>query len=327
MKRSLLILGILIAIVIAVFLFPRIGRREESGDLRVSGNVEVTEVNVGFKIPGRVVRLLIDEGDRVQKNQKLALLDHAELESYVAMNRARLSEMQAQLAELRTGVRPQELEKARAEVNHREAELTKSAKDHERAKMLYSQGAMSAQQMEALEKAFQVARSQHQQALETLSLAKEGPRIEEIRAQENRVAQAEAALRASEERLKDTIINSPISGVILEKDVETGETVSPGVPVYTIGDMENPWIKVYVKEDKLGHVKLGQKAEVTVDSYPEKTYQGTVSYIASEAEFTPKNVQTQEERVKLVFGVKVKVKNENNELKPGMPADVRIFLK
>jgi HlyD family secretion protein len=106
-----------------------------------------------------------------------------------------------------------------------------------------------------------------------------------------------------------------------------GETLAAGAPVFTIGDLENPWIKVYVKEDKLGLVKLGQKAEVRTDSYPKKVYEGTVSYISSEAEFTPKNVQTQEERVKLVFGVKVKVKNENNELKPGMPADVKILVK
>jgi HlyD family secretion protein len=123
------------------------------------------------------------------------------------------------------------------------------------------------------------------------------------------------------------VIYAPVSGVVLRKNVELGETVSPGIPVYTIGDLENPWIKVYVKEDKLGFVKLGQKAKITVDSYPGKVYEGKISYISSEAEFTPKNVQTQEERVKLVFGIKVSVKNINDELKPGMPADARIVFK
>ncbi len=103
--------------------------------------------------------------------------------------------------------------------------------------------------------------------------------------------------------------------------------MAAGMPVLKLGDIENPWIKVYVKEDRIGQVKLGQKADVTTDSYPGKTYEGSVIYISSEAEFTPKNVQTQEERVKLVFGVKVKVTNVNNELKPGMPADVRINVK
>jgi HlyD family secretion protein len=115
--------------------------------------------------------------------------------------------------------------------------------------------------------------------------------------------------------------------VILEKNAEIGEIITQGTPVYTIGDLTNPWIKVYIKEDKLGLVKLGQKAQVSIDSFPDKVYEGTVTHIASEAEFTPKNVQTKEERVKLVFGVKVSVKNMSNELKPGMPADVKILLE
>jgi len=113
-----------------------------------------------------------------------------------------------------------------------------------------------------------------------------------------------------EEKLKDTVIYAPISGVVIRKNIELGETVGTGIPVFTLGDLENPWMKVYVKEDKLGLVKLGQKAKVTVDSYPGKVYEGTVTFISSEAEFTPKNVQTKEERVKLVFGVKVRVKRQ-----------------
>ena len=150
---------------------------------------------------------------------------------------------------------------------------------------------------------------------------------EDIKMAEHRVEQARATLSTSEERYKDTVIFASITGVILRKNIELGETVGQGIPVYTIGDLENPWIKVYVKEDKLGLVKLGQKAKITVDSYKGKAYEGIVTYISSEAEFTPKTVQTQEERVKLVFGIKVRVKNMNDELKPGMPADVRILLK
>ena len=149
----------------------------------------------------------------------------------------------------------------------------------------------------------------------------------DIEAAADRVRQARAALAAAEDRLGDTVVYAPFSGIILRKNVELGETVGRGIPVYTIGDLASPWIKVYVKEDKLGLVKLGQKAQVTADTYPGKVYNGWVSFISSEAEFTPKNVQTPEERVKLVFGVKVRVENDNNELKPSMPADVRIVLK
>lgn len=327
MKRKLLIAGIIVLIGVAVFLISRFGGKQEQGVLTVSGNVEVTEVNMGFKTSGRVVELLVEEGQKVKKGDKLAILDSAEIESQVAQHRAYLNETITRLQELKAGSRPQEIEQAAANVKYAEAELIKAKKDYERAEVLYKNGAISAQQMDAARNVHDTAQSQHKKALEALSLVKEGPRKEEIRAAENRVRQAEAALKASEERLKDTILYAPVSGVIMRKNIELGETVTQGISAYTIGDLENPWIKVYVKEDKLGLVKLRQKAEITTDSYPKKKYEGTVTYISSEAEFTPKNVQTQEERVKLVFGVKVSVKNINDELKPGMPADVRIFLK
>jgi HlyD family secretion protein len=166
--------------------------------------------------------------------------------------------------------------------------------------LLFQSGAISTQQMDAARTAYDVAFSQ--------------------------VQQSSAALRTSEVKLKDTVLYAPVSGVVLRKNIEAGETIAAGTPVFTIGDLENPWVKVYVKEDKLGLVKLGQQAQVKTDSYPGKVYEGTITYISSEAEFTPKNVQTQEERVKLVFGLKVSVKNLNDELKPSMPADVRILL-
>jgi len=161
-------------------------------------------------------------------------------------------------------------------------------------------GAISVQQMDAAKRAYDAATSQ--------------------------LRQAKAALAASEERFRDSVLYAPLSGVVLRRNAEQGETVAAGAAVYSVGDLDNPWIKVYVKEDKLGLVKHEQKAEVRTDTFPDKVYAGTVTYISSEAEFTPKIVQTREERVKLVFGVKVSVRNENEELKPGMPADVTILL-
>lgn len=326
-RKLLLVAGILIVIGITVVLINRLGKKQDEGVIVLSGNVEVTEVNMGFKTPGRVIKLYVEEGQKVNRGDKLALLDNAELESQLAQNRAYLSETHARLEELRAGSRPQEIEQAKANVSYAEAELNKAKKDYDRAEVLYKNGATSAQQMDSVKKTYDVAVSQSQKAHEAFSLVKEGPRKEIIKAAADRVGQAKAAVNTAEKRLKDSVIYAPVSGVILRKNIELGETVAAGIPVYTVGDLENPWIKVYVKEDKLGLVKLGQKAEVTTDSYPGEKYEGTVTYISSEAEFTPKNVQTQEERVKLVFGVKASVKNLNDELKPGMPADVRILLK
>ncbi|MFO0753778.1 MAG: efflux RND transporter periplasmic adaptor subunit [Thermodesulfovibrionales bacterium] len=327
MKRVAIAGVIVIILFAAALLVKRAGNHQEEGAIVLSGNVEVTEVNAGFTLPGRVVALHFDEGQRVKAGDSLAVLDSAELESQAAQSRAFLSEMAVRLEEKRKGSRPQEREQAGAGVRHAEAELEKAKRDYERDEMLYGNGAVSAQQRDASRKAYEVALALHRSAIETLSLVKEGPRKEEVRAAESRVRQARAALQAIERKVHDTVLYAPVPGVILQKNSEVGETVAQGTPVYTLGDLGNPWVKVYVKEDRLGLLKLGQRALVTTDSHPGKTYEGIVSYLSSEAEFTPKNVQTQEERVKLVFGVKVKVKNVNDELKPGMPADVKILLQ
>ncbi|MCX5812961.1 MAG: efflux RND transporter periplasmic adaptor subunit [Proteobacteria bacterium] len=325
-KRILIVLAVIV-IGITFLVVYNLKEQKDNGAMILSGNVEVTETNVGFKAPGRVTERLVDEGDKVKAGDLLARLDSAEIASVVAQGRASLDEATTKLAELSAGSRSQEIEQAKAQMNAQEAELQKVKKDYERAEILYKNGAISASQFDVARSAYDARTALHRNALEVLSLVREGPRKEEINIAGHRVKQARAALTASEERLKDTMIYAPVNGVVLRKHVEAGETIASGTPVVTIGDLEQPWIKVYVKEDKLGRIKLGQKTRITVDTFKGKVYEGTVTFISSEAEFTPKNVQTQEERVKFVFGVKVRVKNVNDELKPGMPADVRIELK
>jgi HlyD family secretion protein len=328
MKKWMTIIVILVAVVIAVVLLTgRLWKQSDQGVISLSGNVEVTEVDTGFKIPGRVIDLLTDEGKPVQKGDKIAVLESAELESLVAQSRAVLSEALVKLEELRTGSRPQEIAQAAANMRAAEAELVKSRKDYERAEKLYKYEAISTSQLDAARSAYDSRGEQVKAAREQLSMLKEGPRKEVIKAAEDRVQSAKAALRVTEERLGDTTLFAPVSGVVLKKNVERGEVVQAGTPVFTIGEIDDPWIKVYIKEEKLALVKLGQRADIAVDTYRDKVYEGIVSYISSQAEFTPKTVQTQEERVKLVFGVKVRVKNVNQELKPGMPADVKIYLR
>ena len=327
MKKKLLIAAVVVVVGIIVLAFIQRNRRGDEGVLVLSGTIEVTEANLGFKVPGKIVELRVDEGQKVNAGDRLAALDRAEQESQLAQSRASLQEASARLAELVGGARPQELEQARAEVSLAEAELGKAEADFKRAEILYKNGAISTEQMESAKRTLDVTASRNKRAAESLSLVSEGARKEQIAAAEMRVQQARAVVSMSEARLADTELHAPMAGVILVKVSELGETVGAGTPVYKLGDLERPWVKVYIKEDKLGLVKLGQKARVTSDTYPGKAYEGTVTYIAGEAEFTPKNVQTQEERVKLVFAAKVSVKNENGELKPGMPADVRINVK
>jgi HlyD family secretion protein len=326
-KKKILIAAIVVIAGITFYLIYNLRNPQDDGSMLLSGNVEITETNVGFEMPGRVIEIPVDEGSIVKEGDVLARFDGAALASVVAQNRAFLQESSARLSELMAGSRVQEIEQAKANVIAQEAELKKVKQDYERADVLYTNGAISKAQFDASRSAFDVRVAMHKGALEALSLAQEGARKGDIKIGESRVEQSRAGLAVSEVRFRDTVIYAPIAGVVLRKNVEVGETVSQGMPVFTIGDLRNPWIKVYVKEDKIGLIKLGQKAQISVDSYKGKTYEGVVSYISSEAEFTPKTVQTPEERVKLVFGVKVGIKNENDELKPGMPADVRIVLK
>ena len=325
-KKRILIAGIIVVIGITVFLVGGLKKNRDDGSMRLSGNVEVTEANIGFKTSGRVIKLLVDEGSDVKEGDLLARLDNAEIAALVAQNKAAMKEAEMRLRELKAGARSQEVEQAKANVSAQEAELKKVRQEYERADILYRNGAISASQFDVAKSAYDSRTALHKNARETLSLVNEGPRKEDIKIAEHRVEQNRAILAASEERFKDTSIYAPVAGIVLRKKVELGETVAPGVPVFTIGDLKNPWIKVYVKEDKLALVKQGQKATITVDTYKGKSYEGIVSYISSEAEFTPKTVQTREERVKLVFAVKVRAKNEKGELKPGMPADVNILL-
>lgn len=327
MRKALFVLAVFLVVGLGVFLFFHFREPREEGVLALSGNVEVTEYDMGFKFSGRVEKLFTDEGLKVTMGEPLAALDRAELESQAAQARAYVKEAEVRLKELRTGSRPQEIEQARANLKFVEAELEKARKDYERAERLFQKDAISVSQFDAAKSVYDSRVAQQKSTQELLSMVKEGPRKEEISAAEQRVSQARAALLTAEERLKDTVIYAPVSAVVIRKNIELGETVGPGTPIVTLGDLEEPWIKVYVKEDRLGLVKLGQKAKITVDSYPGKVYEGTVTFISSEAEFTPKNVQTKEERVKLVFGVKVRVKNINDELKPSMPADVKILLR
>jgi HlyD family secretion protein len=328
MKKKIILIGILVAAVVAaVLLTSRFWNKSDDGVILLSGNVEVTKVDAGFKISGRVVELLTDEGLKIEKGQKLAVLDSEELRNMVTQSRAAVSEALTKLEELRAGSRPQEIAYASANMKAAEAEMVKARKDYERAERLFKQEAIAASQLDAFKSAFDSRAEQVKAAREQLSMLKEGPRKEVIRAAEDRERQAKAALSVMEKRFGDTVLYATVSGVVLKKNIESGEVVSPGTPVFTVGEVDDPWIKVYVKEEIIGLVKLGEKAAITVDSYPGKAYEGTVSYISSETEFTPKTVQTQEERVKLVFGVKVRVKNINQELKPGMPADVKIFIR
>ena len=377
-KSFLVPLGIVALAAILGYAYVRSRAANDAKVIRVSGNIEVTDAEVSFKIPGRVEARLVDEGETVKPGQVVARLDTSELAHEVALRKAEVQAAQAALAELEAGSRPEEIAQAEAstqqakarleemlagsrpeELSAAEAVLRRAKAEAERARLdaeryqgLYKKEIVSAQQYDAARTAYETALARQREAEEQLKLVKEGPRREQIeqaraawlQAQERfvlvkkgpsketiaqaraRLQQSSEALALAETRLGYATLASPLSGVVLSKDVEPGEFVAAGTPIVTVGNLENVWLRAYIDETDLGRVKVGQRVRITTDTYPDKVYEGRLSFIASQAEFTPKNVQTEKERVKLVYRVKVDIANPNMELKPGMPADAEILL-
>jgi HlyD family secretion protein len=313
-----------IALAVAALLLAACSRNHGSrpGDLMLSGNIEVTDAQLGFKVSGRVAERFVSEGERVKAGQLIARLDDAEQRAQLSLRRAELAGAAAALAELEAGSRPQEIAAAEATLRSMEAERDRARLDAARQQELRGKDAIADRELEASQAQLKIAEARAVEAGERLKLVKEGPRAEDIAQGRARVEQTRAAVALAETQLENTRLVSPLTGVVLSHNIEPGEYVSPGTPIVTVADLAHVWVRAYVSQTDLGRIRLGEKVAVRTDTFPEKTYEGTVGFIASEAEFTPKTVQTAKERVKLVFRVKVDLANPNDELKPGMPADV-----
>ena len=375
-KKLLFVSGVVLLAAVLGVQYVRQRNRDNANTIRVSGNIEVIDAEVSFKIPGRTVERLVSEGETVKTGQIVARLDSSELEREVALRRAEAEAVRAALAELEAGSRreeiaqaeaaarrarallaellagsrPEELAAAEAAVERAQADANRWQSEYERYQQLHEDGVVSVQQFEAVRANFDSARALLRAAQEQWKLVREGPRQEQIeqaraalRETEERfamiqagprqetIAQARArweqtrqALALAETRLGYATLASPLSGVVLSENIEPGEYVAAGTPVITVGDLSQVWLRAYINETDLGRVKVGQSVRVTTDTDPNKGYPGRVSFLASQAEFTPKNVQTEKERVKLVYRVKIDIPNPDRELKPGMPADAEI---
>lgn len=323
--RALLILSLLV-LAVAAGLYFQSRPVPDSGVLRVSGNIEITDAEVSFKIAGRVVERSASEGESVKAGQSVARLDTSELAQEVALRSAEVRAAEASLAELVTGSRPEEIAQSEAVVRRMQADVARARADFKRLKKLYEQDNVSGQDYDAAKSAVDVTTAKLGEAQEQLRLVQKGPRIEKVERARAQLQQAKEALALAETRLGYATLTSPLTGVVLSHNIEPGEFVAPGTPIVTVGDLAHVWLRAYIDETDLGRVKVGQVVKVTADTYPDKVYEGRVSFIASQAEFTPKSVQTKKERVKLVYRTKITVDNPHMELKAGMPADARIVL-
>ena len=326
MKRLFLIIFILGGVGGLVFYFWGLQNKARNDTIRVSGNIEATEVNVGFKISGRIVTRLVDEGDWVEKGKLLAKLDEEDLRQRLEVARASLKSARARLNKLLAGSRPEEIREAEAALQQAQYDFENKRIQYERVKSLYEKRVIPKETLDNAETGFKVAGAALQRAKESYQLVKEGPRKEDIDEARAQVDQAIASVHLAETQLSYASLYSPLSGVVLVKSGEVGEVVNPGTSILTLGDIENVWLKAYIPEPDLGKIRWGQEVIVTTDLRPKKEYRGKISFISSQAEFTPKSIQTEKERVTLVYRIKVDLRNPERELKPGMPADGRIVL-
>jgi HlyD family secretion protein len=389
MKKRIPVAILVILIAAGVYFLLNRGENDSGNMIKVSGNIELTEVGIAFKTSGRLIERAVDEGDTVKKGMIIARLDSDQLtaqkdsqaaglqfavaqlaqaetaldwqrqslDADLEQRRADLAAAEARLLEPKNGSRPEENREAEAAVAAAQAEYIRTGNDWTRAEALYKNGDISTALYDQYRSQRERAEAALKQAAERQALVIAGPRREQVEAAAAQVERARAAINAAEAnrleirrreqelplrradidraranlalietQLADTEVYSPIDGVVLVKAAEPGEILPAGMPVMTVGDIDHPWLRAYIRATDLGKVKLGDGVKITTDSYPGKIYEGRVSFIASDAEFTPKQIQTQEERVKLVYRIKIDVENPEHELKSNMPADAVIEL-
>ncbi len=299
---------------------------KESDRLVIYGNIDIREVDLAFLAVERIDQMLFWEGDAVKKGQRLASLDKTAFEANVDKVKALLEAQKQTVAKLEAGSRPQEIRQAEAKVKEAETLLYEARRTYKRLKSLHSKNLASQQKLDDALSAVSSAQARLKVAQETLALVREGPRKEDIAAAQAKLQSLDAQRVLAIKQLKDADLYAPADGIIRERLLEPGDMASPQQPVYTLALNDPLWVRAYIPEPSLGKVKLGARASIFTDSFPEKEYQGWVGFISPTAEFTPKNVQTPELRTRLVYQARIFVCNPDNELRLGMPATVQIPL-
>jgi HlyD family secretion protein len=328
MKRVIPIVILIAAAVAAgVYYYPRLNRKQSNtNQLALSGNIEAHESLVGFKVQGRIIDLPVEEGQQVEQGYVLARLDSADYRQRVRIDEANVHVRESDLALTLAGTREQELKAIQQNMLDAQADLEQKKLDEGRAQKLYAKDEISAQERDLAVTSLKRAEAVYQAAQQRYNEAVEGSRKEEITVARANLKAANANLGLSRVDLDYTVLRAPSTGVITVRQAELGEIAAPGTPVVTLADLDHIWLRAYISETDLGRVHWGQEAVITTDTYPGKQYRGRISFISSSAEFTPKSVQTYNERVTLVYRIKIDIDNPSHELKPGMPADARIDL-
>lgn len=314
-------LGAVIILLAALFWTRRAGDNAASV---LQGNVEIRQVDVGFRVGGRIAAVLAEEGEYVHAGQPLARLETDLLETEEARIRAQLAQQEAALQRLERGYRSEEIAGARADAAAAAALAENARINLHRVEAMRADNAVSQKEVDNARGTYRNAAAKLKAAQEQLALVSAGYREEEIMAQRAVVAATRASLQQASIRLHDAELTAPQDGVVLTRAREAGAIVDAGHTVYTLSLVNPVWLRVYVDEPRLGRVRPGMRVEAETDAAPGRHFAGHVGYIAPAAEFTPKNVETYEVRTSLVYRIRVQVEDPDNIMRQGMP--VRVFL-
>jgi HlyD family secretion protein len=297
------------------------GCQKPSSVIEASGTVEATSVQVSSQSTGEVLHIEVTEGRAVARGDLLAEIDHAGLDLQLGQALSGVDLAQAQLNLLTSGARGEDLAQAQEVLNQANEALRTAQVDFQRTSSLFKAGAATPKERDDAETRVTTTRAQAAAADQALKKLQNFARPEDLTAGLARVNQARYTVRILQKSIQDCMVRSPTSGIVTEKLVEEGELAAPGMGLFVVADLSTVRLTIYVPETDLGRIRLGEQARIRIDSYPGKDFTGTVTWISPVAEFTPRDVQTKDERVKLVFAVRIEIANPEGVFKPGMPAD------
>jgi HlyD family secretion protein len=316
--------------IILLFLFIALAscnNKKDPNIISASGTIETTNVTVSSKANGQIKIITVKEGDQVKAGDVLLEIDHDMLDIQLRQSEAGVEFSDAQLKLLKSGARKEDIKQSGESVNQAKTNLEQAKQDLERMKTLYETNTVTKKQYDDAASRYDITVAQYNASRENFNKIKTQTRPEDIESARANLKKSITTSDVIKKSIEDCKVIAPIDGFITQKYVELGENVVPSASLFKISDLKTVKLIIYVTEEELGKVKLGEKADITVDSFKDKVFSGEVIFISSEAEFTPKNIQTPEERTKLVYAVKIQISNPQFELKSGMPADAKITLK
>jgi HlyD family secretion protein len=316
-------------IILLITLFQFItgcGNNRDGETIEASGNIEAINITVSAKVSGEILQILQDEGAQVFKGDTILIIDSETFELRLTEAIAAKEYAEAQYNLLKEGARDEDVRQAEENLTQAKINLDLAEKNKERMVNLYESKSITTKQYDDAIGNYQIVLARYNAANENLNKVKNLARPEELKQAEANLKRMDANVKLIQKSVNDCYVTSPVNGFIVKKFIEVGESVGMMSSLFQVSDLTVVELIIYVPETELAKVKLNQITDVQVDTYPDNTYEGKVIYISPEAEFTPKNIQTKEERTKLVFAVKIQIPNPDFELKSGMPADASINL-